>query len=350
MVPMTELDLEIPIMEALSGESFPGATSLQTQVIADRELEKKRIDLRIKCYKKVGFDVLTVDISAPEYWKPTTNPDGTMVDLWGRVLALDGERKAWVPYGTVLNSPEDFYNFQFPDPNSPGWAFSTEYSKKAIGEDMAICTFIRDPFAHAWEIFTPARFAMWMYSETKFISNVIEKLTKFNIEIIKCIADAGADFVVSGGDYCEMKGPMAPINFFRETIFPNLKKQVDAAHAKGLKFIKHTDGNVNPIINDLASIVDGLHSLDPSAGVDIGEIKAKYGHRLILMGNIAVDSLVRKSEDEVVEETKDCIEKASAGGGHILSSSNSWAAGVRLKNCLAMVEAGRKYGKYPVRI
>ena len=349
-VPITELDIEVPLMEELIGKKFPAATSLQTQVVADRELEKKRNDFKIECYKRVDFDVFTVDLSAPEYWKTKLNPDGTMVDLWGRVLMLDKQSKAWVPYDTIFNEPEDFDKFELPDPNAPGWTFATEYTRKTVGDSVAVATFIRDPFAHAWEMLTPVKFVTWMHQKPQFIKRVIEELTEFNVEIIKRIAEAGADFIVSGGDYCEEKGPMVPIKFFEDVIFPNLKKQVDEAHRGGLKFIKHTDGNVNPILDDLAEIVDGLHSLDPSAGVDIGKVKEKYGDKLVLIGNVAVDNLAKKSKLEIIEETKNCIKKASPGGGHILSSSNSWAAGAKLENCLAMVETGRKYGVYPINI
>jgi uroporphyrinogen-III decarboxylase len=68
------------------------------------------------------------------------------------------------------------------------------------------------------------------------------------------------------------------------------------------------------------------------------------------MGNVSVDNLATKSREEIVEETKTCIRKASPGGGHILSSSNSWAAGAKLENCLTMVETGRRYGAYPIAI
>ena len=310
----------------------------------------KRTDFKIECYRKVDFDLLTVDLSPPEGWKPRENPDGTIVDLWGRILMLDKEAKAWVPYSTVFNLPEDYEDFEFPDPSTPGWTYAIEYAKKTIGEEMAIAAFIRDPFAHAWEIFTPVKFVTWMYQNPNFIGKVIEELSDFHIEVIRQIAEAGADLIISGGDYCEEKGPMVPARFFRNVIFPNLKKQVGEAHRRGMKFVKHTDGNVNPLLDDLAEIVDGLHSLDPTAGVDIGEVKAKYGDKLVLMGNVSVDNLAMKSREEIVEETKTCIHKASPGGGHILSSSNSWAAGAKLENCLAMVEAGRRYGVYPIAI
>jgi uroporphyrinogen decarboxylase len=188
-----------------------------------------------------------------------------------------------------------------------------------------------------------------MYQRPGSIKRAIERLADFNVQVIRQIAEAGADFVISGGDYCEEKGPMVPTRFFREVIFPNLKRQVEEAHRRKMKFIKHTDGNINPLLGDMAEIVDGLHSLDPTAGVDIGKVKDQYGDRLVLMGNVAVDSLANRTTEEVINETKECIRKASRGGGYILSSSNSWAAGAKLDNCLALLSAGRKYGVYPTR-
>jgi uroporphyrinogen decarboxylase len=349
-VPISEMDIDIPLMETITGRRFPAAHSLQTQVIADRGLERKRVDLKIECYRRVGFDMFTIDLSPPEGWEPSINPDGTMVDLWGRVLRLDERSKAWVPYSTIFDTPEDFDDFPLPDPDGPGWTYAIEYANEVLRGKMALAAFIRDPFAHAWEMLTPLKFVIWMYQRPDFIKGVLKRLAEFNVGIIKRIAEAGVDLIISGGDYCEEKGPMVPVEFFREVVFPCLKRQVEAARREGVKFIKHTDGNILPLLDDLGDIVDGLHSLDPSAGVDIGDVKERYGDRLILMGNVSVDNLARRSREEIVEETKSCIKAASPGGGHILSSSNSWAAGAKLENCLAMVEAGRRYGIYPIRL
>ena len=349
-VPIMEMDIEVPLMEAILGKKYPVTTSLQTQVIADRELEKKRNDFRIECYKKLDFDVIVADLSAPEYWEPEIDSNGKLIDLWGRVLILDQQTKAWIPYGTIFKTPEDFDNFELPDPNASGWTFSSEYSRKVIGEECAMSTFIRDPFAQAWEILTPINFVRWMYQKPQFIKRVIERITGFNVEIIKRIAETETDFIISGGDWSEKQGPMAPVKFFSEVVFPELKRQVDSAHKFGLKLIKHTDGNINPLLENVSDIVDGLHSLDPSAGVDIGEVKQKYGDKLVLIGNVAVDNLAKKNKDEIAKETEDVIKKASIGGGHILSSSNSWASGSKLENCMTMVEIGRKFGVYPISI
>jgi uroporphyrinogen decarboxylase len=67
------------------------------------------------------------------------------------------------------------------------------------------------------------------------------------------------------------------------------------------------------------------------------------------MGNVSVDKLCRGTKEEIVKDTKECIRVAAPGGGYFLNSSNTWYADAKLENCMAMVEIGRKYGKYPIR-
>jgi len=220
--------------------------------------------------------------------------------------------------------------------------------------EKALGVFIREPFAHVWEALTPVKFVYWMHTNPSLVKDFIRRVTEFNLELIKIYGELGeVDLIVMGGDLCETKGPILRPEQFREFgIFEDMRKHVEMAHKYGIKFIKHTDGYVIPLLDDLVNVakVDGLHSLDPSAGVDIKVIKEEYGDRLILHGNISVDNLATKSREDISEETKYVIKVASPNGGHILSSSNSWYAGVKLENCYAMVETGRKYGKYPIRI
>jgi len=354
IVPITELEVDIPILQKIIGANIVenGVTStLVAQVSANRKAEVSKRDMEIYCAKKF-FDMICVDLSAPDGFEAKTRPDGTRIDEWGRVMGYDEVGKCWNPIGSrsIFTSTEEVENFFFPDPHAPGRTFGLEYVKKTVRDNMAIATFIRDPFSHAWEVLSPINFVKWMYEKPQTLKFMFNLLTSFNVEIIKRVAEVGADLIISGGDYAEEKGPIVPVKFFSEVIFPNLREQVKAAHKAGLSFIKHSDGNIVPLVKDLSEIVDGLHSLDPTAGVDIGKIKEEYGDKLVLIGNISVDNLARKNTGEIAEETVQCLKKTAPSGGYILSSSNSWYGGVKLKNCITMVETGRKYGKYPIKI
>jgi uroporphyrinogen decarboxylase len=83
--------------------------------------------------------------------------------------------------------------------------------------------------------------------------------------------------------------------------------------------------------------------------MDIGKVKARYGDRLCLIGNIDCAFLLPSGSEEEVECTvAETISLAAPGGGFILSSSNSIHPGCKPENYIAMVKAARKYGGYPI--
>jgi uroporphyrinogen decarboxylase len=95
--------------------------------------------------------------------------------------------------------------------------------------------------------------------------------------------------------------------------------------------------------------IDGLNPMEPVAGMDIGEVKQRHGKRVCLIGNIDCSRLLCEgSEEEVEAAVKECIRRASPGGGHIICSSNSIHSSVKPQNYAAMIAAAKKYGKYPM--
>jgi len=113
-------------------------------------------------------------------------------------------------------------------------------------------------------------------------------------------------------------------------------------------FIKHTDGYIWPIIDDLiATGIDALHSIDPSAGMRLSEVKERYGDKVALCGNVdAASTMVYGSPKQVAEEARRCIRDAAAGGGYFLTTSNCIYRGIPPINSLTLSKVGKKYGRY----
>lgn len=183
---------------------------------------------------------------------------------------------------------------------------------------------------------------------------VVKRLAKVVIDYKKRIMeraiDEGADIALTGDDYAWKAAPIMSPQLFKELVLPYLQQVVDVATSKGVPFIKHTDGNLWPILDMVVDTgIDALHPIEPVAGMDIGEVKEKYGDRITLVGNIDCSGLLtRGTEQDVVEAVKETIAKAGVGGGYILASSNSIHSGVNPWNYRAMVLAAREYGKYPL--
>lgn len=121
---------------------------------------------------------------------------------------------------------------------------------------------------------------------------------------------------------------------------------------KGGYVIKHTDGDITSTIDMIIDTgIDGIDPVDPQAGMDIGEVRKRYGHRVCIKGNVDCGyTLTDGSDREVVRGVKSCISKAARGGGYILSSSNSIHAKVNPKIFLTMIRTTKEFGKYPITI
>jgi uroporphyrinogen decarboxylase len=89
---------------------------------------------------------------------------------------------------------------------------------------------------------------------------------------------------------------------------------------------------------------DGVHALEPTAGVELAKAKEMIGDRLCLLGNVDVTHiLVDASKDEVFEAIRKSIEDAGAGGGYIVSPTNSHPD-MSVQRLRWMLEAVEKYG------
>jgi len=99
----------------------------------------------------------------------------------------------------------------------------------------------------------------------------------------------------------------------------------------GAYVIKHTDGNIMPIIDQLVSAnPHALHSLDPMAGVDIREVKQRYGDRLTLCGNVHCAHMQTGTPDQIRASAEYCLRWGKPGGGYMFSTSNCVFRGMPL--------------------
>jgi uroporphyrinogen decarboxylase len=141
-------------------------------------------------------------------------------------------------------------------------------------------------------------------------------------------------------------------NHFREFFYPGLKRFVTGVKELGMMFIKHTDGNLWPILDMIVDAgIDCLDPIDPTAGMEITEVKAKYGNRIALKGNVdCAHTLTFGTVEDVVRETKAALRQGMPGGGFILSSSNSIVSATKPENYLALLDTWLKYRDYPVSL
>ena len=271
-------------------------------------------------------------------------------DQWGGLVQFTGTDLGH-PMQAAIRSEKDIDSYVPPDPDE-SWRYDElkRLVKRFKGQRAVI--------AHCTDVFDIAKESLLgdvayfkaMVKNPELVQRANEIVTDYELRFFKNCFEAGADMVFISGDWAMTKGPMVSYEFTKKFIVPPLKKIADLTHSYGKPIFKHSDGNIWPIYDLIIGAgVDGIHPIDPMAGMDMAEAKAVFGDKVCLMGNVSCAfSLVSGTVDEVVQETKDVIRKAGKGGGLICMSSNSIHSSCKPENYVAMIETIREYGKYPL--
>jgi uroporphyrinogen decarboxylase len=208
------------------------------------------------------------------------------------------------------------------------------------------------PFRESWTFLGSMEKLLYHYIKNPdFVHGLARLATDFILEVVDMAVEQGVDIIGLDGDLAFSQTTLMSPDQYYEYILPYHKEITARVHGHGKLIFKHSDGNMWPIMDGIVEAgFDGFHPVQPQC-MDIGEVKAKYGDRLAILGNIDCTYLLPfGSEEEVERSVKETIAAAAPGGGYIISSSNSVHPGVKPENYIAMVKAARRYGSYPIAV
>lgn len=299
--------------------------------------------------ERMGHDAILV---GPHYEKQRVGPDRWLSE-WGFTFEYGlEEHGVEIEALSPIKSIADFKAYSPPDPMAPErmveveWAVKNYKGKKAIG-------------VHLNDVFSLPRYLMGMTNlllnvalDPELVVALVEMSADVNLKLAERVAALGADFVHTGDDYAGNLGPLMSPTHFRQLFYPSLCRVMGGFKELGLPVIKHSDGNLWPILDMIVdSGIDCLDPIDPQAGMSLAEVKRAYGHLIALKGNVdCVQLLSHGTPEQVVAATKDALRAGAPGGGFILSSSNSIHSGVKPENYKAMMETLREFGRYPIAV
>ncbi|MDP6152053.1 MAG: uroporphyrinogen decarboxylase family protein [Phycisphaeraceae bacterium] len=155
----------------------------------------------------------------------------------------------------------------------------------------------------------------------------------------------GLDGFALCSDYCFNTGPFLPLDWFDRFVTSHLTRLIAAYRDMGFYVIKHTDGNIMPILDRLVDAnPHALHSLDPQGGVDIADLIKSVGDRVALCGNVNCGLLQTGTDAQCVESARYALKHGMSAPGYVFCTSNCVYTGMALQRYELILDVWRKEG------
>jgi len=206
-------------------------------------------------------------------------------------------------------------------------------------------------FENSWQPIGFVNFSRFVYQKPNFVERVIAFHTDLYLRYLDAVMQSGVEVVMGGDDLGQKTGPMMRPELIEKLLGESYRRVSETVHKKGRKLVWHSCGNIYSLLEKFVEWgFDGIITMEPTAGMELGRVREQVGHKLVLVGNLDVSYLlVRGSREEVEAAVKKAIRDAARGGGYILSASHSHSS-VDPKRLEWMVDAAHRYGKYPISI
>ena len=316
--------------------------------ITDMTLEEQLqyMDLLSLILRELGNDGISTVYIIPK----ERVGDDRVKDRYGTTYQLSHEGEP-LPVEGPIQCIDDIKKITPMEPD-PGDYAMLQYLVETMGRDVAHYFAIPGPFRFSWQLRGGMEKLLLDYMRNPDLALALARVTTdFTKAAIDMAADQGADVIALEGDLAFNTNTLMSPDQYRKFLKPFHAEIVEFCHSKSLKIMKHTDGNLWPILDDLVEIgMDGIHPIQPQC-MDIKEAKEHLRGKSAVVGNIDCSFLLPfGSKEEVEENVKETIRIAAPGGGYIISSSNSIHPGVKPENYIAMVRAAQKYGAYPINL
>ncbi len=330
-VPLFDFLFQQPMYEALIGRR-PAAYNAPDAVALALALDHDGIWVPFGSYG--GF-------------QPTYLATDVYVDEWG--TTYQKTPASWpidAPIAYPIKTRADLARYRMPDPTLPGRTADVAAAVMGQNDGMAILPGIQGPFTTAWLLMGYEQLCYALYDDPELLLEIFRLSGEYFKEAARLCVEAGGDGIWLADDFGDScRGFLKP-EHFRRFVLPAFAELAEYVANLGVPVLLHSCGHISEYLDDLAQTrISAVHPLQRTAGMDLGAIKAQYGRRFCLIGNIdSSRTLPFGTPADVAAEVRQAIDVAAPGGGYILASDHSLHDGIPVANIVEMFRVGAEYG------
>ncbi len=229
----------------------------------------------------------------------------------------------------------------------------------AMGDrGVVMCPLGPEPMYHINALIGSELFAIWTVEERELVRELVAMTFVRTRDFLKqqLAAGVGPLFGYVGPELCIP--PLQSPADFHEFVVEYDRPLIDLIHGAGGICWVHCHGKMGPLLEMFVEMgADVLNPLEPPpmGDVTLAEAKTRVGEHMALEGNIQQGDFYRLRPEQMDERVRTAIRDGAPGGGFVLCPTSSpWQSAsveqIVIDNYAAFVEAGLRYGRYPIDV
>jgi uroporphyrinogen decarboxylase len=182
-----------------------------------------------------------------------------------------------------------------------------------------------------------------LYDQPGLVCEMMDYLGDFYVQVLhKALDEVEVDFAMFWEDMCYKGGPLLSPTMFRQFMLPNYRKVTRLLEEHGVELSwVDCDGNIEALIPLwLEGGVRGFYPLEVASGMDAARLRAQYGHRIVMWGN--VDKRALSQGREAIDAELRRLAPVAAQGGFIPLVDHGVPDDVSFENYLYYLEQRKK--------
>jgi len=332
-VPMFDFLFQQPMYQQLTGRtpaSYNGADA-------------------VRCALALDHDGVWLPFGGFSGYQPRYLAPDVYQDEWGTTYQKTAS--SWpidAPVDYPIKTRAGLKGYQSPDPSLPGRSLEIETARDMDNDGIALLGGVQGPLTTLWLLMGYEAICYALFEDPELIVELCRLSNEFFKEAARRSVEAGCVGLWVSEDLGDSQRGFFRLNHYRKYLLPPFVELVDYIDSLGVPSLLHSCGHISAYLDDLAQTkIAAIHPLQRTAGMDLKDIKERYGKRFCIIGNIdSSRTLPFGTPDQVAAEVRAALDIAAPGGGYVLASDHSLHDGIPVENILTMFRTGVEYSRH----
>jgi MtaA/CmuA family methyltransferase len=284
---------------------------------------KVMVDAQIKTAELFGFD----------YVSTISDPAREASDYGAKIQWFDDQPPAIVEDEALCADRSALTRVNAGNPIAGGRMEDrirgVELLRQRAGNTLFVEGWVEGPCAESADLRGLNRLMLDFHDEPAFVRELLEITVEAAIRFAHLQIEAGADIIGIGDAAASLIGP----GIYKEFVWPQEKRLVDAIHAKGGRVRLHICGNTRRILDGMGEL--GCDMVDIDFLVPLEKARSTMGPRQTLAGNLDPVRDILHGTPESITRTLEALQQ-HAGAQWIVAAGCEIARGTPHENLHAL--------------